>query len=446
MRFRYTQAMRIAKSWYTGRMTESISSILEDLRNPQTAYLEPGLLSVFRIVTGLQLILVLLGFIGTILGRDSLPIRVLGTGLVWLSILLLFLNWPGLQDRMGRWFLPLALIVSGFMPAVDRLVYLQSIAENGDILLSFGRVEDSAWRLLFFVLFPLVLIAWQYGMAHALLYSIGITAISVAMNAWLIGWTSPITIGAVPLAVGGSITLALVGYVVARLVAVQREQRAKLAQANEKLANYAATVDQLATSRERNRLARELHDTLSHTLSSLAVQLEAVDSVWTEAPDQAHSLLIKSIANTRGGLAESRRALQALRASPLEDLGLGLALRNLAESTARRAGLTLTEDLPRQIEGLSPEAEQCIYRVAQEALENVVRHAQAQEIRVAMRLQTAGQWQLTVEDDGRGFDPSEVTNERHYGLQGMRERTAMLGGSLEIDSQPASGTRIRLIL
>ena len=445
-RFRYTQDVKTAKPWYTGRMAESIASILDDLRHSETTSLEPGLLSVFRIVTGMQLILMLLGFIGMILGRDSLPIPVLGTGLVWLSILLLYLNWPGLQDRMGRWFLPLALIVSGFMPVVDRLVYLQSIADNGNILLSFDRVEDSAWRLLFFVLFPLVLIAWQYGMAHALLYSIGITALSVAMNAWVIGWASPTAVGAVPLAVGGSITLALVGYVVARLVTAQREQRVKLAEANEKLANYAATVDQLATSRERNRLARELHDTLSHTLSSLAVQLEAVDSVWTEAPDQAHSLLIKSIANTRGGLVESRRALHALRASPLEDLGLGLALRNLAESAAKRAGLALTADLPKQIEGLSPEAEQCIFRVAQEALENVVRHAHAQEIRVALCQQTAGQWQLVVEDSGRGFDASKVMEEGYYGLKGMRERAAMLDGRLEIDSQPASGTRIRLIL
>ncbi|MBK9093328.1 MAG: hypothetical protein IPM84_11210 [Anaerolineae bacterium] len=206
-------------------MAESIASILDDLRHSETTSLEPGLLSVFRIVTGMQLILMLLGFIGMILGRDSLPIPVLGTGFVWLSILLLYLNWPGLQDRMGRWFLPLALIVSGFMPAVDRLVYLQSIADNGNILLSFDRVEDSAWRLLFFVLFPLVLIAWQYGMAHALLYSIGITALSVAMNAWVIGWATPTAVGAVPLAVGGSITLALVGYVVARLVTAQREQR-----------------------------------------------------------------------------------------------------------------------------------------------------------------------------------------------------------------------------
>lgn len=140
----------------------------------------------------------------------------LGTGFVWLSILLLYLNWPGLQDRMGRWFLPPALIVSGFMPVVDRLVYLQSIADNGNILLSFDRVEDSAWRLLFFVLFPLVLIAWQYGMAHALLYSIGITALSVAMNAWVIGWASLQLPLVQSLARRRSITLALVGYVVAR--------------------------------------------------------------------------------------------------------------------------------------------------------------------------------------------------------------------------------------
>ena len=111
-RFRYTQDVKTAKLWYTGRMAESVASILDDLRHSETTSLEPGLLSVFRIVTGMQLILMLLGFIGMILGRDSLPIPVLGTGLVWLSILLLYLNWPGLQDRMGRWFLPLALIVT----------------------------------------------------------------------------------------------------------------------------------------------------------------------------------------------------------------------------------------------------------------------------------------------------------------------------------------------
>jgi signal transduction histidine kinase len=427
-------------------MTESISSILEELREPQTAYLEPGLLSVFRIVVGLQLVLILLGFITVIVGRNPLPIWVVGTGALWLTLLLLYLNWPGLHARMGPWFLPPALIVAVIMPVIDRFIFLQSNTEPGNVLLTYDRIEDSGWRMLFFVLFPLVLTAWQYGMPQVLLYAFGIALISFGLNGWATGWTPLTTISAVPMAIGQSVVLTLIGYVVVRMIAAQREQRAKLTAANKQLADYAVTVDQLATSRERNRLARELHDTLSHTLSSLAVQLEAVESVWTEAPGQAHTLLVKSIANTRSGLAESRRALQALRASPLEDLGLGLALRNLAESTATRAGLELTEKIPKQIEGLSPEAEQCIYRVAQEALDNVVRHAQAKEIRVALCQQATGHWQLTVDDNGRGFDASTVMVEGHYGLQGMQERATVLGGSLEISSQPASGTRIRLVL
>lgn len=428
-------------------MSESISSILEDLKNPQTAYLEPGLLSVFRVVTGLQLALILLGFAGLLVGRNFLPVWVLGMGVVWLTALLLYLSWPGLHKRLGPWFLPPALIVSSIMPVFDRLLFLRFISENGDMLQSFNRIEDSSWRMLFFILFPLVLIAWQYGMARVLLYAVGITAMNIALNGWITDWTPLTTISSVPIAVGQGMALILIGYVVVLMISAQREQRAKLTEANSMLADYAATVDRLATSRERNRLARELHDTLSHTLSSLAVQLEAVESVWSEAPDQAHGLLLKSIANTRGGLAETRRALQDLRASPLDDLGLGLALRNLAESTARRAGTTLTTDIPKQIEGLSPEAEQCIYRVAQEALENVARHAQARNIRIALGQQTTGQWQLVVRDDGQGFDePADVRGEGHYGLQGMQERAALLGGSLEITSQGGTGTEIRLVL
>lgn len=211
-----------------------------------------------------------------------------------------------------------------------------------------------------------------------------------------------------------------------------------------KLANYAATVDQLATSRERNRLARELHDTLSHTLSSLAVQLEAVDSVWTEAPDQAHSLLIKSIANTRGGLAESRRALHALRASPPEDLGLGLALRNLANP--RPSGPDCANGRPSQTDRGPLARSGAVHLPGCPGSARKRSEARGRPGFVALCQQTAGQWQLVVEDSGRGFDASKVMEEGYYGLKGMRERAAMLDGRSEIDSQPASGTRIRLIL
>ena len=427
-------------------MTNSIVSILEDPKHPQTDYLEPSLLSVFRLGIGLELILLLLGLVGTFFERNVRPAWVFGMGALWLTVLLLYLSWPKLHKRLGRWFLPPALIFSGIMPLLDRVNLLRTTESNSVIPPFYDPITDIGWRVLVFVLLPITLTAWQYGMPQVLLFATSITAANSVLNGWAFGWITPTAISTIPLIIGQGAMLVLVGYVVVRIITAQREQRARLAEANAKLADYAATVDRLATSRERNRLARELHDTLSHTLSSLAVQLEATESVWRDAPEQAHTLLIKSIANTRGGLAETRRALQALRASPLEDLGLGLALRNLAELTAKRAGLILAEEIPKQIEGLSPQAEQCIYRVAQESLENVVRHACAQQIRVALGQRADRQWVLTVADDGQGFDPAGVTDEGHYGLQGMRERAVVVGGQLEIESQPGAGTQVRLVI
>ena len=101
-------------------------------------------------------------------------------------------------------------------------------------------------------------------------------------------------------------------------------------------------------------------------------------------PDQAHELLVKARANARSGLTETRRALQALRASPLEDLGLVLAVDNLATATAARNGLAMRIDLCEEIDGLSPAAEQAIYRTAQEALANVVKHSGTRSVIVTL--------------------------------------------------------------
>jgi signal transduction histidine kinase len=119
-----------------------------------------------------------------------------------------------------------------------------------------------------------------------------------------------------------------------------------------------------------------------------------------------------------------------------------LAVNTLAESVAARAGLTLDLDLPHQLDQLTPDVEQCIYRVAQEALTNVARHAGARSLRVALTHDT-GPLTLTIADDGRGFDPAAV-NGTHYGLKGLRERAEMIGASLEVSSRPEQGTSIRL--
>jgi signal transduction histidine kinase len=236
----------------------------------------------------------------------------------------------------------------------------------------------------------------------------------------------------------------MVGYMVVRLIRTQRAQQSALAQANSQLARYASTLEQLATSRERNRLARELHDTLAHSLSAVAVQLEAVKTLWDSNPDEARNLLEHSQAVTRSGLAETRRALQALRATPLDDLGLVVALRSLAESYAARAGFEIRLDLPVTEMILAPEIEQGIYRIVQEGLENASIHSQARHVDVSLQ-QIQDRILLVIQDDGIGFFASDVDQNR-FGLQGIRERTAMLGGSLEVDSQPGKGTRLSLVI
>jgi signal transduction histidine kinase len=231
-----------------------------------------------------------------------------------------------------------------------------------------------------------------------------------------------------------------VGYAVARLARAQREQRAALAEANARLARYASTLEELAVSRERGRLAHELHDTLAHGLSSVAVQLEAMRALWSSQPEAARKLLTEALEATREALGEARRAIGALRASPLQDLGLARAVRALAESEATRGGFTLDERIE-EIGTSSGEVEHAIYRIAAEALTNIVRHAQAR--RVTVRLEPA---RLLVADDGRGFDPAAPLDDGRFGLYGMRERARMIGANLTIESAPGRGTTVQLAL
>jgi signal transduction histidine kinase len=235
------------------------------------------------------------------------------------------------------------------------------------------------------------------------------------------------------------------GYVISLIMKRQREERQSLLEANQKLRHYSSTLEQLAVTQERNRMSRELHDTLAHTLSGLAIQLEAVRTHWQSTPERSYAMLEESLQTARNGLTESRKAIQALRASPLEDLGLLLALRNLAESAASRCGATLSLEIPASLQKLAPDVEQCIYRVAQESLENIVHHAAAQNISIQLTYDAA-RLTLRLHDDGQGFNPVEVDEEKQLGLKGLRERVALFAGILEIESQVGQGTTIRLIL
>jgi len=223
---------------------------------------------------------------------------------------------------------------------------------------------------------------------------------------------------------------------------VQRAQRSDLSAANARLAQYAAALEQLTVSRERNRLARELHDVLAHTLSGVAVELEAVRALWSTDPERAQDMLGHSLQATREGLTETRRALQELRASPLEDLGLALAVRSLAESAAGRAGMALDLHITEPLADYPAAIQQAVYRVTQEALANVTAHSGARTVTLALD-GSPHHLRLEIRDDGRGFDPAAL-NDDQYGLRGMRERVEMIGGRFSVDSAPGQGTRIVL--
>ncbi len=150
-----------------------------------------------------------------------------------------------------------------------------------------------------------------------------------------------------------------------------------------------------------------------------------------------------SLKATRDGLMETRRAIQSLRATPLEDLGLVRGIRELAEGAAGRSGFRLNLDLPEDIEGLPPEVEQCFYRIAQEAIENAAKHSRAHSFGVKLSRSVSG-LELEIADDGAGFDPQDVETGRRFGLQGMRERAGLISAVLEISSHRGKGTTLRL--
>lgn len=217
-----------------------------------------------------------------------------------------------------------------------------------------------------------------------------------------------------------------------------------------------ARSQEMGAVRERNRLAREIHDTLAQGLSAIALQLETADALLDSALlartledekiehefDGARRAVRQALALTRANLDEARRSVLDLRAAPLEGRSLAEALAALAaDTTAQAVGKTVvtlstiggSRPLPVGIEvGL--------YRVAQEAVANSLRHAGARRIALTLTT-TPAAVRLTVEDDGRGFDPDQAPAAR-YGLAGMNERVALLGGVLHIRSAPGAGAHI----
>jgi NarL family two-component system sensor histidine kinase YdfH len=218
-----------------------------------------------------------------------------------------------------------------------------------------------------------------------------------------------------------------------------QELLAELEKANRKLTESADRIEDLTLANERQRMARELHDTLAQGLAGLILQLEAADShLAAGRADKAQSIVRQAMTRARDTLAESRRAIDGLRAEPAGDLED--AVRSEAGHFTSASGvpcalaISLGRPLPEEIRGL-------VQRVAAEGLTNVARHAQARHASVAVR-EDGGSVVVEVADDGIGFDAADAERAGHYGLIGLRERVRQAGGAVDIHSGPGKGASL----
>ena len=224
-----------------------------------------------------------------------------------------------------------------------------------------------------------------------------------------------------------------------------RKQQIELQAAHEQLQSYTTQAEELAVLHERNRLARELHDSVTQSLHSLTMLAEAAQRLAGSGEiERARTYINRLGYISHQALKEMRLLVYELRPLELRGVGLVGAIQQRLDSVESRSGLevhlSVVEDLeiPRNIE-------EELYRIAIEALNNSLKHANPSSVAVSLRkedVHEAPGIELTVIDDGTGFELSEVEGEGGFGLVSMKERVEKLGGELAIESSPDTGTQV----
>jgi two-component system NarL family sensor kinase len=192
---------------------------------------------------------------------------------------------------------------------------------------------------------------------------------------------------------------------------------------------------------ERNRLAREIHDTLAQGLSAIALKLDTIDALLESGnAEKARKIIRQTQQLAKHSLEEARRSVLDLRASPLKENPLPVALERLIRETCHDQQLECSFTLTGDPRPLPLRTAMGLYRIAQEALQNVVKHAKAGRVHLALQYQPDSVI-LIVEDDGQGFDPANIPDQG-FGLTGLSERARLLNGTLHLESAPGKGTRM----
>jgi signal transduction histidine kinase len=351
---------------------------------------------------------------------------------------LAFTHWGWIQNRLGRAYYPVLLLAISAAPILINVLVVPRFPPG-----PLSNAEGMALRQLPVLFVALALVAWEYGLPHVIFFSVATTGLELGLiSISTIDYRNIFVF--IFIAIIRTISFIAVGVFISALVARLRTQQDSLREANASLTHYASTLEHLTVSRERNRLARELHDTLAHSLTAISVSLEAAKAYFDIDSAKTRDLIDRSLDSTRVGVDETRRALRALRSNALEDMGLGPAIRRAAESAASRFHLDLELVLPDPTPSLSPDVEQTVYRIAQEAIENITHHSKAK--RFSIQLIGDGQITLIVQDDGIGFDPRSKELPDHFGLVGMRERAELVGGKLSVESEKGKGTKLVLTI
>ncbi|MCS7039171.1 MAG: sensor histidine kinase [Anaerolineae bacterium] len=387
---------------------------------PSSRRIEPALLSVYVVIAAIT-VLGLVVFL-----EPGRPLRWAGLALLAAFDLLVLL-----PDRA----------LGGFKVRAPHLyVALATTLTSALIVLP----PANPWfAVLFFVLSPEVMLRFPRQTGYAW---VGVFAAVTVILFWVMSGGLLGILATALIYIAGYFFFAAFATQTALADAAQAESRRllqELQEAHTRLQAYAAQAEALAVAEERNRLAREMHDTLGHRLTVVAVQLEAITRLAATDPERAASMAAAAREEIRTALTELRQTVAALRA-PLEaDLPLEPALRRLAAEFETATGLAVTLNLPPDLPDLPATHRLALYRAAQEGLTNVQKHAAATHVWLTLAVST-DRVSLSVADDGRGPRPNATGS--GFGLHGLRERAEYLGGSVDLRPRPQGGAELVMTL
>lgn len=220
----------------------------------------------------------------------------------------------------------------------------------------------------------------------------------------------------------------------------ERQAKEELAAAHEQLRQYALQVEELAAVQERNHIAREIHDSLGHTLTAQNIQLQTAVKLWQRDPNRAQSFLQQAQQLAATAMQEVRRSVRTLREDAPENPPLEEEIAHLANDFYQGTGVAIATQIDVPV-SIPPRMTKVLYRIVQEALTNISKHAQATQAKIQISTSSSNIC-LVVQDNGRGFDPEQ--NKTGFGLQGMQERVAAAGGTLQLETKSGAGCRITI--